>query len=132
MASCALHADSAAIYTGFVLNKVIYKILTHDQWADLQNKGEIRGAPIDISDGYVHFSTAEQLQETADKHFSGQEGLFVLALNGDALGDRLKWEESRGGALFPHLYDVLKLDDVLWSERMELFEGKHRLPERIA
>jgi len=111
------------------MNTTIYKILTTDQWQDLQANQETLGAPIDIADGFVHFSNAAQLQETADKHFSGQNGLFVLAVDSAALGEHLKWEPSRGGALFPHLYAPLKLDDVLWSKPIDLVDGKHQLLE---
>lgn len=79
---------------------LIYKIFRADEWAALQRDGETAGAPVDLADGFVHFSTAEQAAETAAKHFAGQEGLVLLACDGDAMGDALKWEVSRGGALF--------------------------------
>jgi len=109
----------------------IYKILTGEQWADLQANKESPGAPIDVADGFIHFSTAGQLQETADKHFAEQDGLYVLAVDADALGEPLKWEVSRGGALFPHLYAHLRLDDVHWAEAMFLVAGVHQLPKRV-
>lgn len=108
---------------------LIYKIFRSDEWADLRANGETQGAPIDIADGYVHFSTAEQAQETADKHFADQEDLFLLGVEADPLGDDLKWEVSRGDALFPHLFRTLKLSDVAWSQPLPLVDGKHQFPE---
>lgn len=107
---------------------LIYKILTSDQWADLTAQGETPGAPIDISDGYVHFSTASQAAETAAKHFAGQDDLHLLAVDTEILGDALKWEPSRGGDLFPHLYGPLRLKDVSWSKPLPLIDGAHRFP----
>lgn len=106
----------------------IYKILRSDEWNDLKANGESQGAPIDIADGYVHFSTASQAQETARRHFAGEDGLFLLALDGEKLGDALKWEPSRGGDLFPHLYGPLKLADVAWAQPLPLVDGVHQFP----
>lgn len=108
---------------------LIYKILRADEWASLQNEAEIQGAPVDIADGFVHFSTAEQARETAAKHFSGAEGLVLLALDAESLGPDLKWEPSRGGALFPHLYGPLRFSDVLWHGPLPLVEDTHAFPE---
>jgi len=80
-----------------------YKVLTAEQMATLEG-GAFAGAPIDLADGYIHLSTAAQLTETVDKHFAGQSDLHVAAVDLDALGDAVTWEESRGGQLFPHLY----------------------------
>lgn len=110
---------------------LIYKILRGPEWAELQAKGETAGAPIDVTDGYIHFSTAEQARETAAKHFAGEEGLMLLALESDALSP-LKWEPSRGGALFPHLYGPLRLADVQWSKDLPLTDGAHVFPEGFA
>ena len=110
---------------------LIYKIFRADEWAALQDDGETAGAPIDVADGFVHFSTATQAAETAAKHFAGEDGLTLLAVEADALGDALKWEVSRGGALFPHLYRNLRMTDVLWAEAMPLVDGVHRFPERM-
>ena len=107
---------------------LIYKIFRAPEWAELEAKGETLGAPIDITDGYVHFSTAQQAAETAAKHFAGVEGLVLLALDADALGDALIWEPSRGGALFPHLYRPLQSTDILWSAPLPLVEGLHQFP----
>jgi uncharacterized protein (DUF952 family) len=80
-----------------------YKVLTAAEMAELE-AGSFAGAPVDVADGYIHLSTAAQLTETVDKHFAGQNDLHVAAVDLEALGDAVKWEESRGGALFPHLY----------------------------
>ncbi|MDA7425820.1 DUF952 domain-containing protein [Thalassococcus lentus] len=111
----------------------IYKILRADEWAELRAKGETTGAPIDVADGYIHFSTADQARETAAKHFAGAEGLMLAALETDRMGDGLKWEESRGGQLFPHLYGPLRLADVTWAQPLPLGpDGEHSFPENIA
>ncbi|MHA6265064.1 DUF952 domain-containing protein [Arenibacterium sp. CAU 1754] len=110
---------------------LIYKIFRSDEWAELQENGETRGAPVDLADGFVHFSTAAQAAETAAKHFAGEDGLMLLALEADNLGAALKWEPSRGGALFPHLYRVLRMEDVLWSRDMPLVDGVHQFPEGL-
>lgn len=110
---------------GFML---IFKIFRPDEWAELRAKGETAGAPIDIADGYVHFSTAEQASQTAAKHFSGIKGLFLLGLESDDLGDALRWEPSRGGALFPHLYRSLRIGDVAWAQPLPFENGAHQFP----
>ncbi len=104
---------------------LVYKIFRADEWAQLERDGTTAGAPIDRQDGYIHFSTAEQAPETAAKHFAGADGLVLAALDAEALGDRLRWEPSRGGALFPHLYRALERADVLWAKPLPLREGGH-------
>jgi uncharacterized protein (DUF952 family) len=94
----------------------IYKVLSRAQWAEAQRDGVFRGAAIDLSDGYIHFSNAEQLQETVRRHFAARDDLALLAVDVEGLGDALRWEPSRGGALFPHLYAELPSDRVLWSK----------------
>jgi len=112
---------------------LIYKILTADQWVALQRDGESAGAPVDLADGFVHFSTGAQVAETAAKHFAGQAGLMLLAVRADALGDALKWEPSRGGALFPHLYGALRLADLAWARPLPPGpDGAHMFPEGLA
>jgi uncharacterized protein (DUF952 family) len=81
-----------------------YKVLTAEQMTALETDGSFAGAPVDLADGYIHLSTAEQLAETVDKHFAGQSDLHVAAVDLGSFGAGLKWEESRGGQLFPHLY----------------------------
>ena len=119
----------AGSLSGQVRPMLIFKILRAPEWAELQAKGESAGAPVDIADGFVHFSTAEQAAETAAKHFSGSEGLVLLALEADTLGAALRWEVSRGGALFPHLYAPLRLADVLWAKPLPLVDGQHVFPD---
>jgi uncharacterized protein (DUF952 family) len=95
---------------------LVYKVLSRAQWAEAQRDGVFHGAAIDLSDGYIHFSTAEQLQETVRRHFGARDDLVLLALEAEELGAALRWEPSRGGALFPHLYADLQLGSVLWSK----------------
>lgn len=82
-----------------------YKIFTAQQWAAFQAAGAFAGASVDLADGYIHLSAKEQLQGTLDKHFAGQSGLVIAEIDLNILGDDVVWEESRGGALFPHLYN---------------------------
>lgn len=107
---------------------LIYKLFRTDEWAELQSKGETLGAPIDVTDGYVHFSTAAQAAETTAKYFAGVEGLVLLALQSDALAPDLHWERARNGALFPHLYRMLRMSDILWSAPLPLVGGVHQFP----
>lgn len=90
-----------------------FKIFTADQWAQFQANGVFHGAPVDVADGYIHLSAAEQLQGTLDKHFAGQTGLVIAEVDLSVLGDLVKWEESRGGAMFPHIYGVLPMEAVI-------------------
>ena len=109
---------------------LIYKIAPQAMWRKADNLGTFTGAPVDIADGYIHFSTAEQVIETARKHFAGQNDLLLVAINAKQLGDALKWEPSRGGALFPHLYGVLDLAAVAWVKDLPLDkDGQHIFPE---
>jgi uncharacterized protein (DUF952 family) len=109
----------------------IYKILRPAEWAELERAGETAGAPVDEADGFVHFSTAAQVAETAAKHFAGEDGLVLVAVEADDLGPALKWEASRGGALFPHLYAPLRRSDVLWHAPLPLVDGAHVFPEEL-
>jgi len=110
---------------------LIYKILTSDQWTDLKVAGESDGAPVDIADGFVHFSTAAQVRETAQKHFATQDGLWLLAYEADDLGSSFKWEPSRGGALFPHLYGPLRREGALWAKPLPVGANGHVFPEEL-
>ncbi len=94
----------------------------------MQADGETDGAPIDLADGYIHFSTAETVAETAAKYFSGIEGLVLLAVESEGL-EPLKWEPAREGVLFPHLYRKFRLSDVVWSKPLPLQDGVHQFPE---
>jgi uncharacterized protein (DUF952 family) len=109
----------------------IYKILRPAERAELERAGETAGAPVDEADGFVHFSTAAQVAETAAKHFAGEDGLVLVAVEADDLGPALKWEASRGGALFPHLYAPLRRSDVLWHAPLPLVDGAHVFPEEL-
>jgi uncharacterized protein (DUF952 family) len=91
----------------------VFKIFTADQWAQFVSDGVFHGAPVDLADGYIHLSAADQLQGTLDKHFAGQAGLVIADVDLSALGDGVKWEVSRGDALFPHLYGVLPMAAIL-------------------
>lgn len=109
---------------------VAYKVLTADQMAALERDGVFAGAPIDLADGYIHLSTQAQLTETVDKHFAGQTGLWVGAVDLDALGEAVVWESSRGGQLFPHSYAPLPLSAVIaYGPLRRDDEGQVALPE---
>ena len=110
---------------------LIYKILRRPEWDAFRAEGETLGAPIDLADGYIHFSAAPQLAETAARHFADQSDLVLVALDADKLGASLKWEASRGGALFPHLYRVLRLDEVVWDKSLPLGAAGHIFPEGV-
>lgn len=115
------------------MDKTIFKIATLDQWKAAQDAGVFLGAPIDLQDGYIHFSTAAQLRETAAKHFTGQSNLLLLTVDASALGTALKYEVSRGGALFPHLYAPLRLDSVVRVDNLPLDAGGvHAFPDHVA
>jgi len=110
-------------------HKLIYKIIDKAQWTTAEAAGVFEGASIDLNDGYIHFSTAEQSKETAGKHFAGQSDLLLVAVSVAPLGDALKWEPSRGGDLFPHLYGSLKTGDAVWVKELPLDEnGIHVFP----
>ena len=110
---------------------VIYKILRGPEWRALEAAGESAGAPVDIADGFVHFSTAEQVRETATKWFAGVEGLWLLACETENMGDNVRWEPSRGGALFPHLYASLRLAHVVQAMPLPLVDGGFGFPADI-
>jgi len=111
------------------MSQFIYKITPQAPWREAEANGRFTGAPIDVADGYIHFSTAEQVRETAAKHFAGQTDLVLVAVDGAQLGDPLKYEVSRGGALFPHLYGVLEMSAVLWVRPLPLgADGAHQFP----
>ncbi|WP_337271337.1 DUF952 domain-containing protein [Oryzifoliimicrobium ureilyticus] len=109
---------------------VIYKIVNKRLWEEARLKGRFDGAAIDLQDGYIHFSTAVQARETAARHFAGQQDLVLVAVDAALLGEALRFEPSRGGDLFPHLYDKLPLSAVLWEKPLQLAEdGSHIFPE---
>ncbi len=110
---------------------LIFKILRGPEWAALRADGQTPGAPVDVADGFVHFSTADQVAETAARHFAGEDGLFLLAVEADDLGGDLKWEPSRGGALFPHLFRELRIEDMQWACPLPFVKGLHQFPEDV-
>lgn len=109
----------------------IYKIFRRPEWDAFRSAGLTAGAPVDLADGYIHFSAAPQLAETADKYFSGISDLVLVACDADRLGAALKWEASRAGALFPHLYRELQLSDVVWDKSLPLGASGHIFPEGV-
>ncbi|MFC3694848.1 DUF952 domain-containing protein [Chenggangzhangella methanolivorans] len=111
----------------------IYKIAPAALWEAAARAGTFDGAPVDLADGYIHFSTADQLGETAAKHFADQNDLVLIAVATAPLGDALKWEPSRGGALFPHLYAPLPTSAAIWVRALPLGEdGRHIFPSEAA
>lgn len=109
---------------------LIFKIVPRSMWQEAVDAGVFTGAPIDLTDGFIHFSTAEQVRETAAKHFSGQTDLLLAAFEADSFADALKWEISRGGALFPHLYATLDPATALWVKELPVSsDGEHVFPE---
>lgn len=129
MFSCK--ALSGQLYIGMMIAMpVVYKIVPDALWQQARQTGVFRGAPIDLTDGFIHFSTAKQARKTAELYFAGQVGLLLVAVDGDALGDKLVFEPSRGGDLFPHLYAPLPLSSVLWEKPLPLgSDGAHVFPE---
>lgn len=107
----------------------IYKLLRAEEWAAFQAKVYFTGAPVDLKDGFIHFSTAEQVRETAAKHFAGVAGLVLAEVDPRKLGAALKWEPSRGGQLFPHLYSPMSIKAVARTWPLELGpDGLHQFP----
>lgn len=111
------------------LPQTAYKVLTAGQMNALEQQGRFAGAPVDLRDGYIHLSTAAQLAETLDRHFAGQDGLWLAAVDLAALDETVRWEEARGGQLFPHIYGELPLDAVIAYSPLEHEpDGSIRLP----
>jgi uncharacterized protein (DUF952 family) len=110
----------------------LYKIVTEALWQEARQNGVFHGAAIDLKDGFIHFSTAAQVRQTAALHFAGQPGLLLVAVDGGKLGDKLVFEPSRGGDLFPHLYADLPLSAVVWERPLPLDDaGLHIFPELL-
>jgi uncharacterized protein (DUF952 family) len=104
----------------------IYKIVASDEWRPAETAGTFAGAAVDRADGYIHFSTVAQAPETAARWFAGQRDLTLVAVDAEAVGPDLRWEPSRGGALFPHLYAPLRMSAVRWSRPLPLgSDGRH-------
>lgn len=114
------------------MSELVYKVVSRDDWDVAQRDGVYRGAPIDVTDGFIHLSAANQLVETVARHFSGQHNLLLVAIEAKQLGDALRWEPSRGGKLFPHLYGELPLTAVLSAVELPLGEDhQHVLPATL-
>jgi uncharacterized protein (DUF952 family) len=112
---------------------LIYKICPEALWHDAELTGRFEGAPVDLADGYIHFSTGAQLRETLTRHFSGQTQLLLIAIHDETLGAALRYEPSRGGALFPHLYAALDPKSVRWIAPLPAEPGgPHLVPEDVA
>ena len=112
---------------------LIFKIVSDALWRQAEAEGTFGGAPVDLADGYIHFSTSEQVRETAAKHFAGQADLKLVAVESGDLSATLRWEPSRGGALFPHLYGALPVAAVRWIKPLPLgADGTHQFPADLA
>lgn len=109
------------------MSELVFKIAPDALWREAVAKGRFTGSPVDVTDGFIHFSTPAQVRETAAKHFAGVAGLVLVAVATDGL--ELRWEPSRGGALFPHLYDELPVSAVRWVQPLPLgADGRHVFP----
>ena len=114
------------------MSNLIYHICRHDEWDAAQTTGSYCGSSQDLEDGFIHFSTAAQVRTSAAKHRSGQADLVLLTVDPDVLGDAVKWEPSRGGQLFPHLYGSLKVSGVVRVDPIDLnHKGDHIFPDHI-
>ena len=107
---------------------MIFKIIDANAYDEARKHGQFMGAEIDLKDGYIHFSIAQQVKETAQRHFLGRSNLVILAVDDAALGASLKWEPSRGGQLFPHLYSPLPMDKVKWVKPLPWGGTEHSFP----
>ena len=105
----------------------LYKICPRSLWSEAGRDGVFRGSPVDHHDGFIHLSTADQVAETAARHFAGQSELLLIWIDSEKLGDRVKWEPSRGGALFPHLYGGLDMAAVMRVEPLPLGSAGHHV-----
>lgn len=111
---------------------LVYKICPRPLWRQAEEAGSFSGSPVDLADGFIHFSTAPQARETAARHFSGQSDLLLVAVETEALGEALRYEPSRGGDLFPHLYAALPLSAVAWVRDLPLgADARHVFPSEI-
>jgi uncharacterized protein (DUF952 family) len=114
------------------MSQIIYKIAPRTLWDKAVETGVFEGAPIDRADGFIHFSTGEQVRETAAKHFAGQADLLLIAVDDGAFGDAMRYEVSRGGALFPHLYAPLPASAAVWVKHLPLGpDGSHVFPNLV-
>lgn len=115
------------------MDDVIYKIVPRALWREAETSRQFAGAPVDADDGFIHFSTAEQVRETARRHFAGMDDLLLVAVDAKSLGPDLRYEPSRGGALFPHLYGPLPLSAVRSVDEIAKGDdGEHHFPASFA
>ncbi|NND98599.1 MAG: DUF952 domain-containing protein [Pirellulaceae bacterium] len=115
------------------MNATLYKVVTRSQWRVAESDGVFRGSEVDIADGFIHLSAADQTIETVAKHFAGQSDLMLIAVDAAALGDTVRWEPSRGGALFPHVYGDLPLTAVRGVQPLPIGDdGRHQFPDDFA
>ena len=113
-----------------MLAATAFKILTAQQWSDWKDAGVLHGAPIDLQDGFIHLSTTAQVRGTAARHFTGEDGLLLVGVDPQRLGAALRYEPSRGGALFPHLYAPLCLEAVISVKPLPLgTDGLHQFDD---
>ena len=110
---------------------LIFKIFRRIEWDAFRAAGETDGAPVDLTDGYIHFSTAATVAETVAKYFATESDLVLVAFTSDVLGTALKWEPARGGVLFPHLYRTLTMAEVIWDKSLPLGATGHIFPEGL-
>jgi uncharacterized protein (DUF952 family) len=111
------------------MTALIYHMCRQEEWEAARARGAYPGSSQDVADGFIHFSTAEQVAESARRHRAGQTGLVLLAADPDLLGEALRWEESRSGKLFPHLYGALPVAAVRWARELPLGDdGMHVMP----
>lgn len=110
---------------------LILKIFRRPEWDAFRAAGQTDGAPVDLTDGFIHFSTAAQVVATAARHFAQESDLVLVAVQADRLGPALKWEVARSGALFPHLYRTLNLNEVVWDKSLPLGVSGHIFPEGL-
>jgi uncharacterized protein (DUF952 family) len=107
----------------------LYKIMTRQQWKNTRTQGFFEGSGVDLQDGFIHLSAGHQVRETAQKHFAGQADLLLVSVQDDELGDKLKWEISRGGAMFPHVYGTLPFSAMSEAVDLPWVDGTHLFPE---
>lgn len=111
---------------------IIYKLVPQAAWKQAELLGRFTGSPVDLADGYIHCSTAVQVRETAAKHFAGESDLLLVAVAAADIEGQLRWEPSRGGALFPHIYGDLPLSAVRTVTPLVLDgDGRHRFPDTL-
>ena len=114
------------------MHHTIFKLVDRAAWQAAAASGAFTGSPVDVADGFIHFSTAAQVRDTAARHFAGEADLLIVAVDAGALGGALRWEPSRGGDLFPHLYAPLPLDAVRWTAGLPLdAAGRHLFPATV-